>query len=58
MSRSIKGMPYPIGAGPTEKKVLITLYLNKSTVSFFKKAADKYSTKYQRMMRAVLTLYA
>lgn len=58
VSRTVKGMPYPIGLVPSEKKVLVTIYLNQSTIRFFKKEADKYNTKYQRMMRAVLDLYA
>ena len=58
IDRSVKGMPYPIGLVPFEKKVLVTIYFNKSTVSFFKKEADKYHTKYQRMMRAVVDRYA
>jgi len=51
-------MPYPIGLISSDKKVLVTAYLNKSTIDFFKKEADKYHTKYQRMMRAVLDRYA
>ena len=51
-------MPYPIGLVSSDKKVLVTTYLNKSTIDYFKKEADKYHTKYQRMMRAVLDRYA
>ena len=58
ISRAVKRMPHPIGLVPSEKKGLVTIYLNKATVSYFKKEANKYSTKYQRMMRAVLDRYA
>ncbi len=57
IDRIVKGMPHPGGLVPSEKKVLVTIYLNKATVDFFKKEADKYHTKYQRMMRAVLDRY-
>ena len=56
--QTAKRMPYPIGLVSSEKKGLVTIYLNKSTVRFFKKEADRYHTKYQRMMRAVLDIYA
>ena len=58
INRSVKGMPYPIGLAPNQKKVLVSIYLNKPTVDLFKKEANKYHTKYQRMMRAVLDRYA
>ena len=58
IDRSIKGMPHPIGLAPSQKKALVTMYLNKSTVDFFKKEANQCHTKYQRMMRAVLDRYA
>ena len=57
IDRTIKDMPSPIGLAPSEKKVLVSLFLNVSTVRFFKKEADRYHTKYQRMMRAVLERY-
>lgn len=38
--------------------VKITLYLNKSSVQFFKKQAKRYNTKYQRMIREVVDRYA
>ena len=58
IKRLVRRMPYPIGLVSSDKKVLVTTYLNKSTIDFFKKEADKYHTKYQRMMRAVLDRYA
>ena len=56
--QTAKRMPYPVGLVPNEEKALTTVYLNKSTIRFFKKEADKHHTKYQRLIRAVLDLYA
>ena len=58
IDRTVKQVDHPIGLIPPEKKVLVTVYLHKSTISFFKKEAGKYHTKYQRMIRAVLDRYA
>lgn len=58
INQTAKRMPYPIGLVSSEKKVLVTIYLNKFTIDFFKKEANRYHTKYQRMMRTVLDLYA
>ncbi len=41
-----------------EQTVKITISLNKSSVDFFKKAAHKHHTKYQKMIREVLDRYA
>ena len=57
IDRTVKRMPYPIGLDPQEKKVLISFYLNQSTVRYFKKEAERHGAKYQRMIRAVLELY-
>ena len=43
---------------PEEDTVKITLALDKDTLRFFKGAADKAGTKYQRMIREVLKGYA
>ncbi len=40
-----------------EETVKITISLNKSSVEFFKKAAHKHHTKYQKMIREVLDRY-
>lgn len=58
INQTAKKMGYPIGLVASEKKVLVTIYLNKFTIDFFKKEANRYHTKYQRMMRTVLDLYA
>lgn len=58
INQTARKMGFPIGLVSSEKKVLVTIYLNKFTVDFFKKEARKYNTKYQRMIRTVLDLYA
>lgn len=56
--RAVRGMSLPLPDGSAEKKKLVTIYLDPSTIRYFKKAADKHHTKYQRFMRAVLAQYA
>ncbi len=41
-----------------EQTVKVTISLNKASVDFFKKAAHKHHTKYQKMIREVLDRYA
>ena len=41
-----------------EETIKVTLYLKKSNVKFFKSQAEKYHTKYQRMIREVVDKYA
>ena len=41
-----------------EEKVKVTISLNKSSVEFFKKAAKKQHTSYQKMIRRVIDWYA
>ena len=43
---------------PKTETVKVTLSLNQSTVNFFKYHAKKNNTKYQKMIRAVVDLYA
>lgn len=57
-NRAVREMPYPVGLVSSDTKHRITIYLNKSTVDYFKQQANKHHTKYQRMMRAVLYRYA
>ena len=58
VNRMIKKMAYPDSLDFAEKKKLVTLYLNPSTIRFFKKQAEKNRTKYQRLIRAVLDQYS
>ena len=41
-----------------EENVKVTISLNKSSVEFFKKEAQKHQTSYQRMIRRVIDWYA
>jgi predicted DNA binding CopG/RHH family protein len=41
-----------------EKTVKVTILLKKSSIDFFKNRADKYHTKYQKMIREVVDQYA
>lgn len=51
-------LPSPDQLVLKEEKVKITISLNKSSVEFFKKAAKKQNTSYQKMIRKVIDLYA
>jgi len=41
-----------------EENVKVTIALNKSSVEFFKKEAQRYHTSYQKMIRRLIELYA
>jgi len=41
-----------------EENVKVTISLNKSSVEYFKKEAQKHHTSYQRMIRRLLDWYA
>lgn len=41
-----------------EENVKITIALNKSSIEFFKKEAQRYHTSYQKMIRRLIDLYA
>ena len=41
-----------------EENIKVTISLNKSSVEFFKKEAEKHGTSYQRMIRRVIDWYA
>jgi predicted DNA binding CopG/RHH family protein len=41
-----------------EENVKITISLNKSSVDFFKKEAQKHRTSYQKMIRRLIEWYA
>lgn len=51
-------LPSPDQLVPKEKNIKITISLNKSSVDFFKKAAKKQHTSYQKMIRKVIDWYA
>lgn len=41
-----------------EEVVKVTITLSKSSVAYFKKAAQKYHTPYQKMIRRLIDAYA
>ena len=51
-------LPSPQELAKADHRVKITIELDESTIKFFKKEAETYKTKYQRMMREVLNYYA
>jgi predicted DNA binding CopG/RHH family protein len=51
-------LPPPSELLPKEETVKITLAVNKATLLFFRSSAKDAGTKYQRMMREVLNVYA
>ena len=51
-------LPPPEKLVSPEETVKVTILLNKSSIRFFKKAAKKNRTKYQKMIRRVLDKYA
>jgi predicted DNA binding CopG/RHH family protein len=51
-------LPAPDQLVLKEENVKVTISLNKSSVEFFKKEAQKHQTSYQRMIRRVIDWYA
>ena len=51
-------LPPPSALAVPENTVKITLSLNKNSVDFFKHEANKYHTKYQKMIRELVDRYA
>lgn len=41
-----------------EENVKVTIALNKSSIDFFKREAQRYHTSYQKMIRRLIDLYA
>lgn len=50
-------LPKPKDLVFKDENVKITLFLNKSTVDFFKKQATKHHSRYQKMIRTLLDRY-
>jgi hypothetical protein len=40
-----------------EDNIKVTISLNRASVDFFKKEANKYKTSYQKMIRRIVDLY-
>ena len=51
-------IPSPHQLVVPQMTIKVTIALNKSSIEFFKKAAHKHHTKYQKMIREVLDRYA
>ena len=51
-------LPPPEQLAMKEENVKVTISLNKSSVDYFKKEAQKHRTSYQRMIRRLLDWYA
>ncbi|MEK7745363.1 MAG: CopG family transcriptional regulator [Elusimicrobiota bacterium] len=51
-------LPSPKELAFKGESVKVTIMLSRSSVEFFKKAAEKYHTSYQKMIRAVIDAYA
>ncbi|HNV85342.1 MAG TPA: CopG family transcriptional regulator [Candidatus Omnitrophota bacterium] len=51
-------LPPPGELVTAEEAVKVTIALKKSSIEFFKKEAEKYHTKYQKMIRELLDKYA
>ena len=51
-------LPSPQELAKSDHRVKITIELDETTVSFFKREAEAQNTKYQRMMREILNYYA
>lgn len=51
-------LPPPEQLAFKEESVKVTMTLGKSSVAFFKKAAQKYHAPYQKMIRNLVDAYA
>ncbi|MBU0709150.1 MAG: CopG family transcriptional regulator [Candidatus Omnitrophica bacterium] len=51
-------LPPPAELAVPEETTKITIALNKSSVEFFRRQANRHHTKYQRMIRELLDKYA
>jgi len=51
-------LPSPDQLVPKEENIKVTISLNKASVDFFKEAAKKQNTSYQKMIRKVIDWYA
>jgi hypothetical protein len=58
MTRVNDFLPSPEELVIPEETVKITILLKKSSVDFFKRKAQEYHTKYQKMIRELVDKYA
>jgi len=50
-------LPPPEELVMPEETIKVTISLNRTSVEFFKRQAEKYHTKYQKMIRELLDRY-
>lgn len=50
-------LPPPHELVMPEETIKVTISLNRSSVEFFKRQAERYHTKYQKMIRQLLDRY-
>lgn len=50
-------LPSPSELVMPEETVKVTISLNRSSIEFFKRQAERYHTKYQKMIRQLLDRY-
>lgn len=51
-------LPKPSELVPKEETIKVTLLLTKESVDFFKREAEEQHTQYQKMIRALVDMYA
>jgi len=51
-------LPTPEELIASERTVKVTLRLSEGSIKFFKRYAQKYHTKYQRVIRRLVDIYA
>lgn len=51
-------LPPPAQLAVSDETTKVTISLKKSSIEFFKRQADHYHTRYQRMIRELLDRYA
>lgn len=57
MTRIKDFLPPPNKLAVSQETEKITIALNKSSIDFFKRAAQRYHTKYQKMIRQLVDRY-
>jgi hypothetical protein len=58
LTRINDALPSPDKLIMPEETIKITISLKKSSVDFFKRKAEQYHTKYQKMLRELIDRYA
>jgi hypothetical protein len=58
LKRADDTLPSPEELMASERTVKVTLRLSEESIKFFKQYAERYHTKYQRVIRKLLDAYA